>query len=198
LILRNEAKSAPADPVGGTRHAEDDATKSHAAEPRARWSSQLDPSHPSSDASQCDDRASFQENQANDAPHARQDLESECPSRPAAHVERDGGDELATNDMGIGPNDDNEPANADKGNRRGDEPNVPRAAVPPLTVTAARLAELLVPMDRAALALLTDAELKARRWAMFQAKRKFESRPQATVGTEHDVDCNERGSVRVS
>jgi hypothetical protein len=32
-----------------------------------------------------------------------------------------------------------------------------------------------VPMDRAALALLTDAELKARRWAMFQAKRKYEN-----------------------
>jgi hypothetical protein len=41
---------------------------------------------------------------------------------------------------------------------------------------AARLTKLLVPMDRAALALLTAEELKARRWAMFQAKRKLERR----------------------
>ena len=38
------------------------------------------------------------------------------------------------------------------------------------------LAKLLVPMDRAALALLTDSELKARRWAMYTAKRMWERR----------------------
>jgi hypothetical protein len=48
----------------------------------------------------------------------------------------------------------------------GDEPVVAPAAVPPPAVRP--LAELLVPMDRAALDLLTDAERTARRWAMYE------------------------------
>ena len=67
----------------------------------------------------------------------------------------------------------NEPADADEGNPQGVDPSFPRATVPPWA--ARRLAELLVPMDSAALALLSDAERRARSWAQFHAKRKFQS-----------------------
>ena len=65
-----------------------------------------------------------------------------------------------------------EPANANDGNPRGDEPKRPRAAVLPPEV--AHLAHLLVPMDIEALDRFSDAERKARRWAMYTIKRKLE------------------------
>jgi hypothetical protein len=55
-----------------------------------------------------------------------------------------------------GTEDVTELANADEGKPGGDEPVVAPAAVPPPAVRT--LAELLVPMDRAALDLLTDAD----------------------------------------
>jgi hypothetical protein len=45
-ILRNEPIAAPDDSGGRARNAEEDAPGSEAAAPGARWTSQLDPSHP--------------------------------------------------------------------------------------------------------------------------------------------------------
>ena len=90
-------------------------------------------------------------NEADAASDDSRNPEDQDPPAPAAIVER-------------GPQDVTEPANADEGNPRGDEPTVLRAAVPPPAMRP--LAELMVTMDRAALALLSDAELQARQREM--------------------------------
>ena len=65
----------------------------------------------------------------------------------------------AQDDVGSGVNDVNEPADADEGNLQGVDPSFPRATVP--SWAARCVAELLVPMDPAALFLLSDAEPSA-------------------------------------
>jgi hypothetical protein len=87
-------------------------------------------------------------------------------------VESGSREELAAENLNSGPRDVNDPENADERNPRGDEPKVPRAAVQP--PAGMPLAKLLAPMDKSALALLTDEVIKARRSAMFQAKPRLE------------------------
>jgi hypothetical protein len=174
LILRNEATAASDDVGGWGRHTEGEAPNSEACAPGAVGTAQFDPSDPPSEVSQCDDLALSQRDQGNSAPHERQDLESDGAIGPAAPVVSGERKELAAENLDSRPNGVNEPARADEGHPRGDEQKVQCAAEPP--PVDARLAKLLVPMDRAALALLTDAELKARRWALYQAKRKLERR----------------------
>jgi Domain of unknown function (DUF4158) len=92
------------------------------------------------------------------------------PAGLAGSIASGGKEERAQDDVGSGVNGVNEPADADEGNPQGDGPTVPRGTVPPWAVR--RLAELLVPMDPAALALLSDAERRARSWALFHARRR--------------------------
>jgi hypothetical protein len=162
----------PHDFGGWGRHQQGDALTSEASAPGAHWTSQLDPSHPPSAASPCDDVAQSQRNQASDTLDERRNLESENSIRLADRVESGSREELAAQNLNSGPRDLNDPENADERNPRGDEPKVPRAAVQLPAGTP--LAKVLAPMDKSSLALLTDKEIKARRSAMFQAKRKLE------------------------
>jgi hypothetical protein len=231
FILRNEAIAAPDDSGSRGWLPQADAPTSEDSAPAAHWTSQLDPSHPASDASQADrfepslqnesaaapveparivvdERAAIiaeelteGETRPEDAPHglearAKQVVESINVDPPGSRLQSPtetrgekgtcDGDSMLRNEPTAAPDD---PLS-----------DVGQAAVapPPPTVTplanllvpgntgvtdpghkspaAARLTKLLVPMDRAALALLTAEELKARRWAMFQAKRKLERR----------------------
>jgi hypothetical protein len=140
----------------------------------ARWTSQLDPGQTSLATSHGVDDQPSPQNEITAELDEPRNPESEGSIGSSARVDSGGSMELPAEKPDSGPKDMNEPANADAGSPPGDEPNVPRAAVP--TPADARLARLLVPMDRAALALLTDSELKARRWAMFQANQKLRNR----------------------
>jgi hypothetical protein len=260
-ILRNEPIAAPDDPGGGARNAAEGAPGSEAHAPGARWTSQLDPSHPplvaghgadvqpspqtetsaapneparidqaertaiiavetAEDATESDDgpvgasvclsrgtdpdfaercdeppyctRATTEptttvtpcehatcdddtilRNKAIATPNGSPIRRNDNPAGLAGSIASGGKEELAQDDVGSGVNDVNEPPDANDGNPQGDGPPVPRATVPPWA--ARRLAELLVPMDPAALALLSDAERRARSWAQFHAKRKVQS-----------------------
>jgi hypothetical protein len=173
-ILRNEATDEPDDLGGWGRLPKGDAPGAVAAAPGSRWTSQRDPSHPLSEASRCDDLARFQRNEHTLAPHDPRDLETESPAGLAASVKSRGQETLAGSEDNpvSGAKNVIEPANANDGNPRGDESKRPRAAVLPPEV--AHLARLLVPMDKTALDRLSDAERKARRWAMYRVKRKLE------------------------
>jgi hypothetical protein len=116
----------------------------------------------------CDDDTILR-NKAIAAPDDSPNRGNDNPAGLAGSIASGGKEERAQDDVGIGVNGVNEPADADEGNPQGVDPSVPRATVPPWA--ARRLAELLVPMDPAALALLSDAERRERQWAMFQAKR---------------------------
>jgi hypothetical protein len=89
-------------------------------------------------------------------------------------IESGGRDDPADETLDAGPSHVNAATHADELKPRGDEPNASSAAPPKLT--AAAIAKLLVPMDKAALDLLTPAEIHARRCAMYAAKRKWEMR----------------------
>ena len=171
-ILRNEANDGAGDPVGWGGDGEGDAPGSAGTPPVARWTSQLDAGQTSLATSHGVDDQTSPQNETTAEQDEPRNPESEGSIGSSAHV--DGRMELRAENPDSGPKDMNEPANADAGSPPGDEPDVPRAAVP--TPADARLARLLVPMDRAALALLTDSELKARRWAMFQANQKLRNR----------------------
>ena len=104
---------------------------------------------------------------------ARQIVVTTTSAGLAESIASGGNEERAQDDLGSGVNDVNEPADADEGNLQGVDPSFPRSTVP--LWAARRLAELLGPVHSAALALLSDAVRRARSWAQFHAKRKFQS-----------------------
>ena len=172
FILRNEAIIAADDQAGCGRRPDGNAPGSEAAASGACVPSQPNPIEPPSDASQCDDLAQSQRNHANDRPEERQNLENEESRTSLAACVANGptSESLGTGNLDNGSNDVNELASADEQDPRGDESKAPTAAVPP-RMTAAAIAKLLVPMDQAALARLTDAEINVRRAAMHSAKQ---------------------------
>jgi hypothetical protein len=109
-------------------------------------------------------------------PDHSQNLENEdqARTRTEASIESGGNAEqaAAVDNVNCAPKELDESAKVNEGNSPGDEEKVARAAEPPSA--AASLARLLVPMDRATIAGLTEAERKARRWAIYSAKRKLE------------------------
>ena len=68
IFLRNEATAEPNDLGGCGRLPQGDAPGAELAPPGARWTSQLDPSHPLSEASHCDGIARLPRNAPTAAP----------------------------------------------------------------------------------------------------------------------------------
>jgi hypothetical protein len=175
-ILRNEAPAEPDDLGGWGRLPQGDAPGAEAAAPGARWTSQLDPSHPALVPDQGVDRQPSPQHETTaapaTAPGARWTSQLD-PSHPALVTGRGAEVQPFAPEENSGAKDVNEASNPNDRNPRGDEPKTPRAAALPPEV--AHLAHLLVPMDRDALDRLTDTELKARRWAMYRLKRRNET-----------------------
>jgi hypothetical protein len=96
----------------------------------------------------CDDDTILR-NKAIATPDGSPNRRNDNSAGPAESIASGGKEESAQDDMGSGVNDVNEPADADEGNLHGVDPSFPRATVP--SWAARRLAELLVPLDPAAL-----------------------------------------------
>ena len=173
-ILRNEAIAVPDGPAGWGPCPDGDAPGSHPFTPADCVPSQPEAVNPPTcHASQCDDSGQHQRNKPDDAPEEPQNLQNEEPATsPAVRVEGSADSEILDRvNLNGGSSHVNELANSDDRDPRNDEPRVRSAPQAPPRLTTAAIAKLLVPMDRAALDRLTDAELQARRAAMYLVKQ---------------------------
>jgi hypothetical protein len=140
------------------------------------WRNPAEPSDPAPIADGGIDLSPIKPNCPSDAPEQQQHFANEDPagSVVSRSIEIGGTDEHATESLDLEPRDVTNLVSTGELNHDCVEPKVSSASE--LRLTVEQIAKLLVPMDKAALARLTEAEIQARRRAMYVAKRKWEMR----------------------
>ncbi len=168
-ILRNEATDEPDDLGGWGRHPQGDAPAAAAAAPGARWTGQLDPSHPLSEASQRDDLAQMPRNAPTAALEDPRKSENESPAGLAARADCDGKVKLDEPRSESGPNDIRVPLAAAELDMPGDPVQVP--STESLAPAVAPSAAVATAVPRPRLALTPEQELHNQRVRRYRAMK---------------------------
>jgi hypothetical protein len=168
-ILRNEATDEPDDLGGWGRHPQGDAPAAEAAAPGARWTGLLDPSHPLSEASQCDDFAHMPRNAPTAALEDLRKSENESPAGLAARADCDGKVKLDEPRSESGPNDIRVPLAAAEFDMPDDPVQVP--STESLAPAVASSAAVATAVPRPRLALTPEQELHNQRVRRYRAMK---------------------------